>query len=711
MRKIKLFPYFFLFFLALSTNSIKAQEVEDLYKWPKEIKTENETVITLYQPQLESFEGITLEGRMAVTVNHPQREIMFGAVWFKATMETDKEARMVLLKKMSILKTHFPDAVDPEKSEEFGKLLAAEIESWDMEMSLDRITASLDEVNNLKEQSDKINNEPPTIYLRKNPAVLVVIDGEPIVKEYEDSKIDFVVNTTFFIVKESKKDQYYLNGGQYWYTSKDILSGWEETTKIPSKIKKFAKDNLEDAQNPDEESSFDVAPELIVVTKPSELVLLDGEPDYKTVDGTNLLYVDNTENDILMDINTQNHYLLLAGRWYYATSLESGDWKFQEPYDLPEDFKAIPEDSPMASVRASIPGTPEAQTALLEQSIPQTATIDRKTASLEVTYDGEPEFEKIEGTSMSYAKNTSKSVLLIESTYYAVEDGVWFESTNAKGPWVVSTERPDEVDNLPPDCPVYNVKYVYIYDSTPEVVYVGYYPGYNYSYVYHGVVVYGTGYYYYPWYRYYYYPRAVTWGFGVHWNPWTGWGFHFGIRWGWIGWGFHPYRRGYWGARGYRAGYRRGYARGYARGRYHANRPRPTPHSARNRNVYNNRANGVKNTANNRARTNNNINNKARASNKANNMYSDRSGNVYQRNNSGGFDNKTRQSPSTNNRAGQGQTRQSSPSTNQNRSNSQQNLNRSYQNRSQGTSNYNRSRSYSGNRSGGSYRGGGGRRR
>ncbi len=54
--------------------------------------------------------------------------------------------------------------------------------------------------------------------------------------------------------------------------------------------------------------------------------------------------------------------------------------------------------------------------------------------------------------------------------------------------------------------------YVYVYDSTPEVVYVGYYPGYTGSYLYNGCVVYGTGWYYRPWHGRYYYPRYRTWG-------------------------------------------------------------------------------------------------------------------------------------------------------------------------------------------------------
>ena len=53
-----------------------------------------------------------------------------------------------------------------------------------------------------------------------------------------------------------------------------------------------------------------------------------------------------------------------------------------------------------------------------------------------------------------------------------------------------------EIYTIPPDCPVYNVTYVYVYSSTPDVVYVGYTPGYLWSFPYYGVPVYGTGWYY-----------------------------------------------------------------------------------------------------------------------------------------------------------------------------------------------------------------------
>jgi hypothetical protein len=404
-----------------------------------------------------------------------------------------------------------------------------------------------------------------------------------------------------------------------------------------------------------------------------------------------------------MNIETQEYYILVSGRWYSSKSLTDGPWTFVDPKSVPEEFSKIPSNSDMAAVRANIAGTDEAKDALLENQIPQTAEVDRKEAKLEVSYDGNPQFEAIEGTNMKYAINTDKSVLQIDNSYYCCDNAIWFESDSPKGPWTVSTVVPESIQEIPPESPVYNVKYVYIYDSTPEVVYVGYTPGYVHSYSYMGCVYYGTGFYYRPWYGAYYYPRPVTYGYSVHWNPYTGWGFSFGFSYGWMtfGWG-SPYR-GWWGPSGYRHGYHYGYRHGYHHGYragyragYHAGQRsaynRPTPYSSRpmpSNNVYTNRAQGVRKTGNHqynprtgdRVATTDRARPSTRPANTPNNVYTDRNGNVYRKdgdnwnrvnNGQGATQRDTRpstgQQPSTGQRPSTGQqpsTGQTRPSTGQ----------------------------------------------
>ncbi|VAX28456.1 hypothetical protein MNBD_IGNAVI01-942 [hydrothermal vent metagenome] len=702
---------FFIFALLLSQTVISAQDDNEQLTWPREF-TVKKFLITVYQPQLESFKKNILEGRIAVSIKPENKDILFCAAWFKATMDTDLDERIVTLEKMKITKVHFPDYNNQEMIDKLSRVLEKEFEAWNITMSLDRLTASLDEVEDLKTKSETLNNAPPDIYFRTIPSSLISIDGDPIMKDIKDSGLEYVVNTAFFIVREKGKSTYYIKGGKFWYQSDNVTSNWKATEKVPKDIMKLAEENIE-ATKPDSISaSITEPPALIVVTKPSELIQTDGEPDYQSIENTSLLYVKNTESDIIMDINSQEHFVLLAGRWYQSKTLADGDWKFTEPDKLPEDFSKIPDSSDMGNVRASIPGTMEAQDALLEQSIPQTAAVSRDSATVEVKYDGNPEFKKIEGTEVAYAVNTDKQVLRISGKYYCVDNAIWFVSDNATGPWKVSDVRPDEVDDIPPSAEVYNVKYVYVYDSTPSVVYVGYYPGYTYSYVYGGVVVYGTGYHYHPWYGHYYYPRPVTWGFGVHYNPWTGWGFSVGFSYGWVSWRFHPYR-GWWGPRGYHHGYRHGYHRGYHHGYrrgayagyragYRAGQRNP------NRNIYRNPRTGVKTS--NRQRNKQAVSNrKARPSTKPNNIYTDRKGDVYQRGKDGKWSQKQ------NRKTVQPSTREKSTRKPSNKSsvqrNNQNNLNRSYQNRNRGNTNYNKSRpsNRSYNRGGG--RSGGGRRR
>jgi hypothetical protein len=470
------------------------------------------------------------------------------------------------------------------------------------------------------------------------------------------------------------------------------------TSKVPKEVEKTASKSFEGSETlPDSLSNTSTVSKVIVTDKPSEIVITKGALEYKPISGTSLLYVTNTERDLILDINTQQHFLLLNGRWYATKTLKDKDWNFVEPSDLPEEFSKIPADQEsIASVRASIPGTPEAEEAKYAQYIPQTATVDKKTATTKVEYDGEPKFESIEGTNMSYAVNTASTVITTNNRYYVVDDGIWFESESAKGPWKVAESRPDEVEEIPPSSPVHNVKYVYIYDSTPDVVYVGYTPGYYHSYMYGGVVIYGTGYYYQPWYGYYYYPRPVTYGFGVHYNPYTGWGFSVGVSYGWLTlsyghygyWGpggyMHGYRHGYY--HGYHHGYTNGYRAGYARGRYDSrntyrgNRYRTSRPGVVSRQPVADR--GRSNISAPRSRTG--------TSTRRNDLYTDRSGNVHQRTQDGNWQQKR------NSRSSQGvQDRSLDRSQTEAYQRQRSQLERDYSARSRGNTNY---RNYSRNR-------------
>ena len=104
----------------------------------------------------------------------------------------------------------------------------------------------------------------------------------------------------------------------------------------------------------------------------------------------------------------------------------------------------------------------------------------------------EPEFLLIQGTEVYYGVNTPQDVFRVKGVYYCCSAGVWFMSVSQQGPWVLCTEVPKEIYAIPATHPKHNVTYVYVYDSTPDVVYVGYTPGYTGCYISGRTVVYGT---------------------------------------------------------------------------------------------------------------------------------------------------------------------------------------------------------------------------
>jgi hypothetical protein len=621
--------------LALAGDS--NPQAEDL-GWPRQIDAPEATVI-VYQPQLESFAGRELAARAAVSVTRQgTTEPEFGAVWVVAQVETDRDERMVSIRSVDVTNVRFANATQ-DGEQRLAALLEAEMPSWDLSISLDRLLASLEEAEQERASMDDVAATPPTIMFVSTPTVLVSIDGEPRLQAAENSSLQRIINTPFTIVFAPGESTYYLYAGEEnWYTANDLAADWTLTTSVPSEVVALAPPppDVEDAPEADvSETEPGPPPAILVATEPTELIVTTGALEYVPITGTELLYVSNSESDIVLEIASQRHYIVLAGRWYGASSLD-GPWAHVLPQDLPSDFANIPPASEMGHLLVSVPGTEAAKEAVLDNQIPQTTAISRSEASLDVTYDGEPQFETIEDTEMEYAVNTSYQVIHVDDAYYACHEAAWFVAQSPTGPWVVADMVPAEIQSIPPSVPVHNVKYVYIYDSTPDVVYVGYTPGYSYSYVYGGTIVYGTGYYYTPWYGSVYYPRPVTWGWHMRWNPWYGWscgfsystgpftfvvgggGWHGGGWWGPVGYrGYHHgYHRGW--HEGYRAGARAGYRAGYRAG----------SQNARYNNIYNRPQNRTRNVSRpamaGQQRT-------GTALNRPNNVFTDPSGNVHRR--------------------------------------------------------------------------------
>lgn len=547
--------------------------------WPRMYESRGNSVV-VHQPQLDEwvdYELITAGAAVSVKLKGDDKEY-FGAMYLKADTETDLETRKVLLKNFQITDMVFPNVDDRKAGECKSAVENALPKDKTLVISLDRIMAGLDRAKQ-QTKSIEVNFNPPTIYHSKTPAQLVIFNGEPKFEAVDGAPdLLFAVNTNWDILLERGSSRHFMLYGESWLVTENIMKGpWKRARKLPKAFKQLPDDeNWKDVKEKIPGKRAELVPTVFVSTVPAELIVTEGSITRKLIVGTKLSYIANTESDLFYYSGDRHIYFLTAGRWFRAKSL-SGPWSAAS-LDMPEDFSDIPVTHEKAHVLSSVPGTPEAEAAVLLASVPIKATVERKKTAITVPYEGEPIFVEIEDTApvVYYAVNTPYSVFRVGRGFYSVHNGVWFTSLAATGPWLVATEVPTAIYSIPPTHPKHNVTYVYIYESTPETVVVGYTSGYSGTYIATtGVVVYGAGYwsyydpYYIQYYHYHYHPYYYSYGAAFRYNYYYG-GYYrsasyYGPYGGAGGWsGYNPAAGTY-----YRGGYAYGpYGGAFAREAY-----------------------------------------------------------------------------------------------------------------------------------------------
>ena len=539
--------------------------------WPRTFSSGADT-FSVYQPQVEKWDGNRVYLYSAVEVeNKTAKSSNYGVIWFNARTEVDKLNRTVTLDQVQLTKVNFP--AEPSKNSELTQLLDTKLPNLTKVVSLDRLIAAT-EADGEPVKTVDVKNDPPAIIFSTKQSVLVLIDGPAQLRGVEGTDLQRVINTRAILLFENDKKMYYLRVSDWWLQAQNLEGPWTYAKKLPGDMKKAEEYvvnktggqalQTDSAPRTSAQPSGQGAtappslkgagknaeiPTVYVAFGPTELLETRGDPVFQPIPGTGLEYAENTNGDFFR-FNGQ-YYVLISGRWFKSPSWQ-GPWTFVNAAEMPPDFAKIPESSPKASVLASVPDTPQAKEGIIANSIPQTATITRSEAKLTVVYDSDPVFVPVEGTAMFYAKNTSVPVIKVsDNGYYCVEAGVWFKAASPQGPWTIVDTVPDEIYTIPPSSPIYYVTYVKVYNATPEVVYVGYTPGYYGTVVSASTntVVYGTGWYYPPYISptvWYGWPYTYGVGASFTWSDETGWSFGFGY-----GYAYYPWYYPWWGPMGY----------------------------------------------------------------------------------------------------------------------------------------------------------------
>ena len=490
--------------------------------WPRKLDLTNASVL-VYQPQVNKWEGNQLDFRAAIAIQPiGAKSETFGTFFATARTQVDRVARTVVLENLKIYRSDFP--LLPDRGVQYAAELGTRVASDMRTMSLDRMEAALAAAG-IKAPPIEVNNTPPQILMANQPALLVPIDGAPVLKALpQTSRFQRVINTRALLLKGGASSNFYLHVYDGWLIAESLGGPWSVAS--PGQVekrdfdtvavdlsKKGVVDLLDGGPKANPKPSLaNGVPQIFTAQGPAELIVFNGQPDFVPLNDTQLLWASNTHSDVLIDTRSSLYYVLLAGRWFRAPSM-TGPWSYVANDALPADFARIPPTSLAGAVLPSVAGTPQAQAAVIANSIPQTATVPRTNGpTFKPSFDGAPQYLPISGTPMQHTANSAVPIIQVApGSFYALSGGVWFAATAVTGPWTVAASVPAVVFTIPASSPLHYVTYVRIYEATPQYVYVGYTPGYMGTVVSaSGTVVYGTGYAYSPWIGSVWYPAPVT---------------------------------------------------------------------------------------------------------------------------------------------------------------------------------------------------------
>src|SRR2546425_70818 len=296
----------------------------DVDPWPRQLASGDNT-FSLFQPQYESWDQGRLSGRAAVAVeNRVSSQPKYGVIRFAARTEVDKEARMVTLEDVTVSKADFPST--PDDGAAYLAALQQILSGQPLTIALDRLQAEL-EVERVEDPSRivQVKNDPPRIIVSQGPAVLVRIDGQPVLREGAGTGLLPVSNTRGLLLLDRSAGRYYFWLMNRWLAAPKLDGPWAVLANPPASLGtaqqaavQSGQVDLLDKPAPEFKQLLQTGaiPAIYVSTVPAELIVLRGQPALAPIAATDILQVTNTDDDLFLYspqyTPQQEDYLLLS---------------------------------------------------------------------------------------------------------------------------------------------------------------------------------------------------------------------------------------------------------------------------------------------------------------------------------------------------------------------------------------------------------------
>ena len=214
---------------------------------------------------------------------------------------------MVTLEDLTISKTDFPTA--PDGGATYAAALRQTLSSQPLTIALDRLQAEL-ELERVEKpgRTVEVKNDPPRIIVSQGPALLVRIDGQPVLRQVAGTGLLRVINTRVLLLFDQSAGHYYCWLMDRWVAAPQLEGPWASVADPPAALEtakaaatQSGQVDLLDTPDPDLKQLLQTGavPAIYVSTVPAELIVLKGQPALAPIAATNLLEVTNTDADLV----------------------------------------------------------------------------------------------------------------------------------------------------------------------------------------------------------------------------------------------------------------------------------------------------------------------------------------------------------------------------------------------------------------------------
>ena len=167
--------------------------------WPRVVDLSNGQLLA-YQPQVIRWNDNQLEFRAALAFRPDgAKEESFGVIVATTRTQVDRVLRTVTFENLRISKIDFPTL--PDRGAAYAKQVQTQFAKQVRTIALDRLEASL-ALAGIKPPTVAVQNDAPQVFVSYSPAILVPIDGAPVLKPVPDhSRFQRVINTKALILQ------------------------------------------------------------------------------------------------------------------------------------------------------------------------------------------------------------------------------------------------------------------------------------------------------------------------------------------------------------------------------------------------------------------------------------------------------------------------------------------------------------------------------